>query len=244
MDGAVTEDRLIDGRVRLLQPAEGYRAAIDPVFLAAAVDAGAGERVLDVGSGVGAASLCLAVRVAQCRITGLELQRSLFELAKRNIALNGLEDRVETFLCSIAVPPPILAPGSFHHVMTNPPHLADGTPPANGSRATAHMEGEVDLDAWMRGCVVLLRERGTLTVIHRADRLDELLATLRHRVGTIAVLPLWPMRDRPAKRVLVRARKGVAGPTSLLTGMVLHESDGSYTRAAEAVLREGQSLEF
>ena len=244
MGDAVTEDRLVDGRVRLLQPVDGYRAAIDPVFLAAMVQAGTGDRVLDAGCGAGAATLCLAMRSPDCKITGLELDPAMFDLAKRNVALNAAEGRVELIQGNIAAPPPRLAPGSFHHVMTNPPHLASGTRPADPGRAAAHMEGSVDLDAWMLACITLLRPKGVLAVVHRADRLDDLLASLRDRAGEIAVLPLWPMKDRPAKRVLVRARKGVAGPTSLLPGLVLHEADGRYTAAAEAVLRGGQGLEF
>ena len=244
MAEAVTEDRLVDGRVRLLQPVDGYRAAIDPVFLAAMVSAGPGERVLDAGCGAGAATLCLAARDPECRITGLELDPTRFDLAKRNVALNQVEGRVDLIQGNIAAPPPRLAPGSFHHVMTNPPHLATGTPPADVKRAVAHMEGAVSLDAWMLACITLLRPKGILAVVHRADRLDDLLAALRDRVGDIAVLPLWPMRDRPAKRILVRARKGAQGPTSLLPGLVLHEADGRYTAAADAVLRAGQGIDF
>ena len=111
MEQAVSEDRLMDGRVRLLQPVDGYRAAIDPVFLAACVQATAGERVLDAGCGAGAATLCLAVRSPDCRITGLELDPAAFDLAKRNIVLNAMETRVELILGNIASPPPRLAPG-------------------------------------------------------------------------------------------------------------------------------------
>jgi tRNA1(Val) A37 N6-methylase TrmN6 len=244
MDAALSEDRLVDGRVRLLQPSQGYRAAIDPVFLAACVPAGAKDKVLDAGCGPGAASLCLTVRIPECRITGLELDPAAFDLAKRNIALNDLEGRVEAVLGNLAAPPPRLAPGSFDHVMTNPPHLATGTRPADPGRATAHMEGEVGLEAWVRACLLLLRPRGTLCLIHRADRLEALLAALRGRAGDIAVLPLWPMRDRPAKRVLIRARKGTGGPTSLLPGLVLHEAGGGYSEAADSVLRAGRALDF
>jgi tRNA1(Val) A37 N6-methylase TrmN6 len=200
--------------------------------------------VLDAGGGAGAAALCLAVRLPEARIVGLELDRAMFDLAKRNVALNGMESRVETIHGNVAAPPPRLAPGSFHHVMTNPPYLTNGTAPADPRRAAAHMEGSVDLDGWVRACLTLLRPKGWLAIVHRADRLDDLLAALRDRAGDIAVLPLWPMRDRPAKRVLVRARKDSGGPTSLLPGLVLHEADGRYTDQAESVLRGGQAIEF
>lgn len=238
----ITEDTLLDGRVRLLQPADGYRAAIDPVFLAAAVPVQPGEMVLDVGSGVGAASFCLAARVADCRVIGLEPQASLVALARENITLNGMAGRVETVIGSLQSPPPRLAPGSFHHVMTNPPYHQGGTLSPNASKAQANSEGEVDLASWMRCCVTMLRPKGTLVVVHRADRLDQLLAALQGKVGEIILFPLWPKSGRAAKRILLRARKGVGSALTLHPGLVLHEEDGRYSREAEAVLRDGAAI--
>ena len=242
MDG-VSEDRLLDGRVRLRQPEEGYRAAIDPVLMAAAVTASGSEMALDLGSGVGAASLCLAARVPGCRVFGLELQPALVALARQNIEINGMTGRVESLIGSLQAPPPRLAPGSFHHVMTNPPfHPAEGTASPNAGKDAANREGEIDLAAWMRFAVNMLRPKGSLTVIYRADRLDELLAALHRKVGEIVVIPLWPKPGRPAKRVLLRARKGIGAPLSLTAGLVLHEEDGRYTEAADDILRRGAGL--
>ncbi len=240
----VSEDTLLDGRVTFRQPVEGYRAAIDPVFLAAAVPAKDGQSVLDVGSGAGAASLCLAARVPGVRVFGLELQAPLVGLARENIARNGMTGRVESLIGSLQAPPPRLAPGSFHHVMTNPPYQAaeDGRASPHSGKAAANQEREVDLAAWMRFAVNMLQPKGSLVVVYRADRLDDLLAALNRRVGEIVVFPLWPKIDRPAKRILLLARKGVASPLTLLPGMVLHEDDGRYTAPAEAVLRHGAAL--
>ncbi len=245
IDEPVTEDALLGGRVTLRQPAEGYRVAIDPVLLAAAVPAGAGDMVLDVGSGVGAAALCLAARAPDCRIYGVEIQRHLVRLATDNVALNKFEGRVDVMVGDLTRPPPRLAAGSFHHVMSNPPFLADGgaNPPANPSKATATVEAAGDLAEWVDFCVRMVRHKGNVTFIHRADRLDELLASLRDKAGSITVFPLWPTMDkaRPAKRVIVQATKGGAEPLKLLPGLILHEGD-RYTDAAEAVLRHGAAL--
>ncbi len=239
----ISEDRLLDGRVLLRQPEDGYRAAIDPVLMAAAVTASDNEMVLDLGSGVGAASLCLAARVPGCRVFGLEMQQPLVALARQNIDINGVTGRVESLIGSLQMPPPRLAPGSFHHVMTNPPfHPADGTSSPNAGKDAANREGEIDLASWMRFAVNMLRPKGSLTVIYRADRLDELLAALHKKVGEIVVIPLWPKAGRPAKRVLVRARKSIATPLTLSAGLVLHEEDGRYTEAADDILRRGAGL--
>ncbi|HVI52955.1 MAG TPA: methyltransferase [Candidatus Sulfotelmatobacter sp.] len=238
-----TEDTLMGGRILLRQPAEGYRAAIDPLFLAAAVPAQDGHLVLDVGSGVGAASLCLGWRVPGCRIIGLEPQAELVALARDNITLNNMTGRVETVIGSIQAPPPRLAPGSFHHVMTNPPYHKGGTPSPHAGKAQANTEAEVDVAAWMRMCVAMLRPKGTLLAVHRADRLDELLAALQGRVGEVIVFPLWPKRGRAAKRILLRARKSVHSPLTLHPGLILHEEDGRYSAEADAVLRLGAAID-
>jgi len=239
-----TEDRLLGGRVVLRQPRQGYRAAIDPVFLAAAVPAQAGDSVLDVGCGVGAAMLCLARRVEECRVAGIDTQRELVRLAGDNVLLNGVGGRVTVMSGDLLRPPPRLEPGSFAHAMANPPYLEapSGTPPPDGGKAVAHVEGEADLAAWVKFALTMVRAKGSVTFIHRADRLDRLLAELCGRAGAIEFFPLWAGEGKPAKRVILRARKGVATPMRVLPGLVLHEADGRYTAAADAVLRDAAAL--
>jgi len=243
---AISEGTLLGGRVHLKQPIEGYRVAIDPVFLAAAVPATGGERVIDIGAGVGAAALCLAARVPGARITGIERERDLVRLASDNVSLNDFASRVQMMAGDLLMPPPRLEPGTFDHAMANPPYLAAGTatPPADAGRAAAHLESEADLAAWIRFALVMLRPKGSLTLIHRADRLDAVLAELAGKVGEIVLFPLWPGAGKPAKRILIRARKGVATPLRLAPGLVLHEADGRYTAAADRVLREGVGLDL
>ncbi len=240
-----TLDRLLGGRVRLRQPARGYRVAIDPVLLAAAVPAVAGETVLDAGAGSGAASLCLAARLPACRIVGLELQPGLHRLASQNVAQNDLGGRLEMVLGDLDRPPPGLAGTSFDHVMTNPPYLAAGAATASPvpERGLASLEQELDLAGWLGGCLRRLRPGGMLTLIHRADRLADLLAALRGQLGDLVVFPLWPgVRERAAKRVLVQGRKGSRGPLTLAPGLALHAEDGGFSAAADAILRRGEAL--
>jgi tRNA1(Val) A37 N6-methylase TrmN6 len=245
---SVTEDRLIGGRVRLCQPAKGYRAAIDPVFLAAAMTVEPDETVLDLGCGVGAAGLCLLARQPLARVTGLELQAGMADLARRNGDANGHPpDRFKIVEGSALSPPPELTGGGFAHVMTNPPFQPPGrgTAPPEGSKALAHVESAGDLAAWVKAAARLLAPKGRLWVIHRADRLEELLAAFAGRgLGEVRVLPLWPKPGRAAGRVIVAARKGSRTPFALLPGLVLHRDDGGYSPAAEAVLREAAAISW
>jgi tRNA1(Val) A37 N6-methylase TrmN6 len=246
-DGAsdVTRDALLGGRVRLYQPRQGYRVAIDPVFLAAAVPVVRGDRVLDVGCGVGAASLCVAFREPGCRISAVEANRDLVRLAVENVSANAMGGRIDVMVGDLVRPPSRLAPGSFHHVMANPPYLEDGqaTPSPIPGKAMANIESTARLGDWLRFALMMVRAGGTVTVIHRADRLDALLAELHGRAGGIVVFPLWPDRtSRPAKRVLVRVVKGSATPMRLAAGLVLHEPGGGYSEPAEQILRHAAAL--
>ena len=240
----ITEDAFLGGRLRLRQPAAGYRAAIDPVLLAAAVPAAAVERIADLGCGVGTAGLCLLARVSGATVTGLELQPELAILAQQNAEANGCGDRLTIAVGDVARPPSAFEAGRLDHVMLNPPYLDPGAvrAPALEQRRIATVEGEPPLEAWLTQALVLLRPRGSLTVIHRADRLDRLLAALAGNCGDLAVFPLWPRRGEAAKRVLVQGRKGTGAPLRLLPGLVLHEAGGTYTAEAEAVLRDAAAL--
>ena len=241
-----TDDTLLGGRVQLRQPASGYRVAIDPVLLAAATPARTGEHVLELGSGTGAASLCLAQRVAGCHLTGIEINPGLVKLSKANAKSNSLSKRVKFLAGDISAPPSELEPEGFDHVIANPPQSSTeaAQPSPYMDKTQANIEGHVDLGVWLGAMLAMVRRKGRITLIHRADRLDEVLVGLRGQVGDMMLFPLWPDRNRPAKRILISARRGVNGPLQLNAGLVLHGENGKFTREAEAILRHGANLDF
>lgn len=241
-----TQDYLLGGKVTIRQPSLGYRVAIDPIFLAASIDAKEGESVLDVGMGVGAASLCLAYRNLHCKIVGLEVQREYVRMAAENIILNEVRNRVEVLHGDLLKSPPRLAAGTFSHVMANPPYLEStrSNTSLDIGKATANIEAEAKLEQWAKFCLLMVKPKGTVTFIHRADRLDHILSYFAGKMGEITVFPLWPGKGKPAKRVIVKGRKNSNAPMRLLPGLNLHEPDGSYSREAEAILRDASSLEF
>jgi len=247
----VEETAILGGSVRLLQPVRGYRVAMDPVLLAAAVPLdgpGRVARVLDAGLGTGAAALCLLARAPETlRVDGLEIDPDMAALAARSADLNGLGGRLSVTRGDLMAPAEAMAPGPFDVVLTNPPYEEAGTRPPDPGRAGAHA-ATVPLARWVGACLARLRPKGRLVVIHRADRLDALLAALSGHAGDVEVIPLWPGADRdgvarPARRVIVRARRGVRGGATLWPGLVLHTADGAHTPAAEAVLRDGATLD-
>lgn len=242
-DSATTHGTLLAGRLAFEQPATGYRAAIDPVLLAAAVRPARGAAI-ELGAGSGAASLCLAWRCPALSIVALELAASPAALARRNIAANGLDARVEVVEADVERMPPGLA-GRFDAVFMNPPYAPAGSssPSPRAAKRRAHVEGAGGLGSWIAAARRVLRARGRLAMIHRAERLPEILALLAPGFGDMEVVPLWPKPGEPARRVVVRARLGARGGAILSPGLVLHHPGGAYTEAAQAVLRDGASLD-
>lgn len=233
-----SEDRFLGGALLVRQKRSGFRSGLDAVMLAAAVPASAGEDVLELGSGAGTASLCLARRVG-ARLKGMEIDPELVELALDNARENGLSERV-SFVAADVFALPACFRRPFDHVFCNPPfHDAAGEVPPDAARARAlHDLGT--LHAWLAAGMKRTVSGGTFTTILRADRLGEALAALPNR--GVTVFPLWPKAGVAAKRVILQACQGSRAPVQMLSGLVLHEADGTYTAAADAVLRDGGAL--
>ncbi|MCU0826744.1 MAG: methyltransferase [Tabrizicola sp.] len=241
----LSDDKFLCGRLHLLQPVKGYRAATDPVLLAAACPAESGHSVLDLGCGAGAAALCLGRRVPGLTLFGLELQPAYADLARRNADRNGIA--LEVHDGDLTRMPKALR-RDFDHVIANPPYYpATGSPSPVAVRARA-MQVETPLSDWVAAATRRLRPGGWLTLILGADGLPQVVSALGPKLGSASVLPLVAREGRPALRVLVQARKGGRAPFRLLSPLIIHQGlahDGdreSYTAEANAVLRGGADL--
>lgn len=236
---ATTEDAVLDGRVRLRQPTRGYRAGLDAALLAAACDAKPGQRVLEAGCGAGGALLAAAARRPDARFTGVERDPKALALARENIDLNGFGERVTVIEGDVATRFSALGLEPFDAAFANPPFFDDPDSlrgPAPERRAA--WVADDGLEAWIGFLSKAVKEGGSITVIHRADRLGDLLALLATKAGSVQILPIQPFADEPAKRVLVRAIKTGKAPLRLLPALVLHDRDGGKHRPqVEAILR-------
>lgn len=238
-----TLDRFLDGRIELIQPVSGYRAGIDPLFMSAALHPKTQERVLDVGCGVGTAALALLCRCPQARVTGIDIQSDLCALADINVQKNQLEGQIDIVCADLLSPPDSLRRDLFDHVMTNPPYYEGDRTHVSPIPEKAQANTEtVDLEQWIQGCLNLLKPKGIFTMIHRTERLAEILTYLSNRAGDMVIYPLWPSENKPAKRILVQARKDTGGELRLARGIILHGGTDKYTAEAEAVLRHAQGI--
>jgi tRNA1(Val) A37 N6-methylase TrmN6 len=244
-----TDDAVLGGRLRLTQQRRGHRVGHDAILLAAATGARAGDKVFDLGSGVGAAGLALAVRVPGVAVTLVEIDPALAALAAENIQRNGFESRARVVVLDVASPAEAfaaagLAPGAADRVLMNPPFhdpAAQNVSP-DPQRRAAHAAAPASLADWIGAAAWLLHSAGTLTMIWRADGLEDVLTALSPRFGGIAVLPVHGRAAQPAIRVLVRAAKGSRAPLALYPGLALNDENGRPTAAAEAILRDAATL--
>ncbi len=246
-----TCDKFLGGQIQAYQPEKGFRSGSDAVLLAAAVQMQTGATYLEFGCGVGVASLCLAHRLLKegihHSITALDIQPGLIDLARQNTDMNKIKPKPDFFVQDITAKFSDWAnmpPAGFHHVFANPPYFETDKSfaPPDESKAQAHVSDTADLAIWIKRAAACLTGGGQLTLIYRADALDRLLSALSPQFGNIAILPITAAPDKPASRVIVRARRDAKGKLHLLPPLVTHK-DNVYTDELEQILRGGGSLQ-
>lgn len=235
---ATTDDAFIGGRLILRQARKGYRAGMDALLLAAAVSALSFRKGLDAGCGVGGAMLTAASLIDHDgRLTGLEKDAAAAALAAYNVEANELAGRVNVFNGDILTPPAAML-GAFDLVFSNPPFFDDDSAirPPSEERTAAWIAG-VPLEAWIKAMAKLCAPKGHLLVLHRADRLGDILSALEGRAGDAVIYPVRPRAGEAAKRVIICAKVGSRAPMRLLKGLDLHpqSGEGRFTPEAEAV---------
>jgi tRNA1(Val) A37 N6-methylase TrmN6 len=235
----MSRDAFLGGRLQLEQPERGFRSGSDAVLLAAAIPARAGQSALDLGCGAGVAMYCLGARVPGLSLTGVEREAEAAAMARRNGAAEVVEADV------LDLPPALRR--QWDHVLTNPPYFAAGAGSRAGDAARERglREGAPgDLRRWVAAACRRVAPKGSVTVIARADRLDDLLGPMSAALGGLAVLPVAPVEGEQAKRVLVQGVLGARAPLRLLAPLVLHDAEdsGQYRDELETILRDAAPL--
>lgn len=229
---------LHNGAVKVLQPINGYRAGLDPVLLSAFALCDKGDLVLDVGCGVGTASLCLADRQKEAIIEGIELQSDLVTIGNENIILNKYHDRMMFVTGEIMNCPRVIKDKNYDAIITNPPYQKKNasTTAEHPIKYTANAETTAVLMDWINFCAKRLRPRGKFTMIHRADRIHEIIQHMSRKFGDIQIIPIWPHANQTANRVIIKAIKGAQGKAILHPGLIVHQANEDYTKEALKII--------
>ena len=230
---------LLNGAVKLYQPEKGFRVGTDTVFVAAAVRASAGDRILDMGAGVGGIGMCLLERLGDVHVTGIELQSVYASLAAENIKLNKCEESFTLIEQDVMAFKEI----NYDVVVTNPPYMENGTYKHSPDTAKNQAIGSISLDDWLHVANRALKPGGLFVMVHRADYLQRIILSLGSKFGGIEVIPLYSREGEPAKRIVVRAIKGSRAPSMMRRGLIVHgNGEGGYSEDALKVLRGGEAL--
>ena len=243
----LTEDAFLGGQLRLKQLKSGHRAGHDAVLLAAATLARSGDRVADLGAGVGAAGLAVARRVAGIDLVLVEIDAALAGLAPANADANAIHADVivldvETDAAAFAAAG--LVPDSVDAVLMNPPFNDPARHRASPdtARGIAHVATATTLSKWIHAARRILKSKGILTLIWRADGIAEVLATLDHGFGSLQVLPVHGDARGPANRILIRATKGGRAPTQIHPALLLNDESGVPNKRVQEILAGNGSL--
>lgn len=239
-----THDRFLGGRLLLAQPAKGHRAGTDAALLAACVDADARGLLYDFGAGVGSAGLAAACLHPDLAVRLVEIDPAMAELARLNAAHNGLADRVRILRADVTgLEKPESPAYAADFVIANPPFYAPGTVRASphAARRLAHQSKEGSFQAWIAATERVLKAKGVLFIIHRPERLHELVIALSGRFGDVRIKPVHAKANEPAIRLLLRAMKGSRAGFKVLPPLTLHVPGGNFTPEAQRIHRgEGQ----
>ena len=239
--GEFTEDAFLGGRLRLRQPRSGHRAGHDAMLLAAATPARSGDRVVDLGAGVGAAGLAVAKRVAGIELVLVEIDAGLAELARGNAAANAVP--ADVIVLDVTSAADVfaaagLSPDSVDVVLINPPFNDPARHRASPDKAReiAHVSTAAALERWILAARRILKSGGALTLVWRADGLVEVLSALGRGFGSLELLPVHAEATVPAIRVLIRATKGGKAPLQMHAALVLNDESALPNKQVQDVL--------
>lgn len=244
----LTEDKLLGGKVIIFQPKKGYRVAVDSCLLAAAVPAKAGDRVLDLGVGTGAVSLCIRARVPQCKITGIDKNTGYLELAAKSVTKNNWEHSIDLHFGDVCRPPRVIEPASFDYVVANPPYFEEDAyfKSPNAGKSEAHATHGSKLENWVSCAKTYLKPEGCFLVIFPSDKEEVLLAALKAHFNEIAVFRVYSSDETTPIRVIVTAKASQTGEKTFLElgKLYIRDIKGDYTADARGILWEGNALQF
>ena len=235
-----TLDTLFGGRLRILQKKGGYRFSIDALLLAHFADPHPKDRIIDLGTGCGVMPLIIAFRQKKGKITGVEIQPSLADLARRNATLNRLSTRIKILEKDLRDLEGKTRGGIFDLVLSNPPYRRIGAGRVNPcpEKALARHEFKATLQDVLRAAQYLLGKKGRLAMIYPASRAAELIQEMRQfhlEPKRLQFVHSYPKEE--ARLMMVEGFKEGRAQVRVLPPLILYDSAGNYTPEAQELFR-------
>lgn len=225
-------DDLVRDGLKIIQKPGGFCFSMDAVLLANFATVKKDDIVADLGTGSGVIPLLLTTRKKARRIYGLEIQPDAINRAVRSVAGNSLSGLIEIIRGDIKEAVMTLGPGKFDLVTSNPPYMPTGRGEINPADelAVARHEISCTLDDVIGAGAGLLNSHGRLAVVHRPERLADLLHLMKqYRLEPKRLQTVYPKPGRKPTMVLVEAVKGARPDLSIIPPLFVYDSQGAYT---------------
>lgn len=220
-----TTDELRDYDLRVIQPKTGYRFSLDPLLLCDFAGDREGARVIDLGTGSGVIPLVLARKCGGTTAVGVEFQQELAEMASRNVALNGLADRIEIMATDILSLRKSFPVSSFDLVVANPPYRKQGTGKISprAGRDKARHESTATLTDFIAMAKYLVKPAGRVCFVYHVGRLPDCLAEAeRQKLAVRRLQFIHGASDANARMFLLELSKGRKGELMVLPPLIVH----------------------
>ena len=238
-----TIDKILRGKISIIQLKKGFRYGFDAVFLAAFVNGYLKKikkkkiSLVDVGSGVGTISLIIAYQNDQINITAIENNDTYLAVANENILRNNFQNKINLMQGDIFNIDNDLI-NRFDIVVTNPPFY-DQQQKKSENELDNYAKRIINYESWIENSVKLLKDKGIIFLIIPTQLLEKSLKFLGTKTGSFKIFPIWPNHKKSSKRLILFAKKGGVSPTELMSGMRLFNNKGKVTKKATTYSNNG-----
>ncbi|MBU1181473.1 MAG: methyltransferase [Pseudomonadota bacterium] len=235
----LTTDTFFNGNISVKQNKNGYRFSIDAVLLAGHIKTNSGDRILDIGTGSGIISLILAYRNPQINIYGVEVQKSLADIAALNVKDNNIEDRVKILCADIKNLKADMISGPLDIVVSNPPYrkAESGRVNSDNQRAVARHEIDVTLTDILKAASRLLHVSGRFIIIYPSERIADMVTQMRlSGIEPKHFRFIYSKSNSESKLVIVEGIKGGRTGAKVVSPLVIYCDDGTYTDEVNRML--------
>ena len=239
-----TLDNFLGGKLKIYQLKEGFRAGHDSVLLASAIKAFEGDSCLELGFGTGVVSLCLAKRIPNLDIIGIENDIEMLKISKKNIELNNFKKNIKVFAGDIEGKIEnyqFIKRQSFDQIYANPPYFIEEniSEPSNKNKKVANIGNKKTFDLWLKKALTFSKSGGTITFINHIQNLPEMIFLFSKKLGDIKVTPIFPKKDEKASRFIISGVRDSKKPLTYNQGLILTNKDGKIPKNIDNLLRNG-----
>jgi len=241
-----TKDKFLGGKIKILQPKNGFRTSLDSIFLAASINLKKNNSILELGCGVGTILCCLMKREKNIEVYGVEIQKSISEIAKKNLKENNFNGRILN--SDIKKLPKEISNRCFDQIIFNPPYLCNNVffDTKNYSKQISIKENHITLKDWIEIALKRCVDGGEISFIHRTERLGEILEAFSSKAGYIRILPIFSKKNKNSGRIIIKAKKGSKSNLIILPPLIVHKfkkkNNNEFTKKVKKILFNGEII--